>query len=90
MLTWISFQQLTSGVMWFILTQMIVLRPSLELGIYRYVFFQASHGLNTVMLRHDKPPAEVLGGKRGLDPSMAPLSFATVYSPLAILLSCAK
>lgn len=75
--------------MWFKLTQMIVLRPSLELGIYRY-FFQASHGLNTVMLRHDKPPAEVLGSKRGLDPSMAPLSFATVYSSLAVLLSRAK
>lgn len=42
------------------------------------------------MLRHEKPPAEVLGSKRGLDPSMAPLSFATVYSPLAVLLSRAK
>lgn len=75
--------------MWFKPTQVVVLRPSLQLGIYIYIF-HTSHGLNTVMLRHDKPPAEVLGSRHGLDASMAPLFFATLYSSLPVLLSHAK
>lgn len=58
---------------------MDVLRPSLKSGVY--ILFYTSHGLNTVMLRHDKQPAEVLGSRRGLGASEAPLSFATLYNP---------
>lgn len=67
--------------------QVDVLGPSLNPGIYIY-FFHISHGLNTVMLRHDKQPAEVLGSRRGLDASVAPLSFATLYNSYCSPKSC--
>lgn len=86
---WINFQQLMSGVVWFKLTQINGCTQT-KSGARCLYIFQTSHGLNTVMLRHDKPAAEVLGGRRGLDPSMAPLSFATLYGSPAVLLSRAK